>query len=112
MKVRITFDKLDDTILPDMGVKVAFLSAAPQILWRLYATAYDLEQFPAAARWCDEAHQRFPERSAFVQCKLLLMMTKAVPSRSCQSESLAFSISSNSSSERRSFSVCHWFNAS
>jgi RND family efflux transporter MFP subunit len=29
VKVRISFDKLDDTILPDMGVKVAFLSAAP-----------------------------------------------------------------------------------
>lgn len=29
VKVRITFDKLDDTILPDMGVKVAFLSALP-----------------------------------------------------------------------------------
>jgi RND family efflux transporter MFP subunit len=29
VKVRITFDKLDDTILPDMGVKVAFLSVTP-----------------------------------------------------------------------------------
>jgi RND family efflux transporter MFP subunit len=29
VKVRITFDQLDSTILPDMGVKVAFLSAAP-----------------------------------------------------------------------------------
>jgi len=29
VKVRITFDKLDNTILPDMGVKVAFLSVAP-----------------------------------------------------------------------------------
>src|SRR5579859_5394716 len=29
VKVRIAFDKLDDTILPDMGVKVAFLSATP-----------------------------------------------------------------------------------
>lgn len=29
VKVRIAFDKLDNTILPDMGVKVAFLSAAP-----------------------------------------------------------------------------------
>lgn len=29
VKVRIAFDKLDETILPDMGVKVAFLSAAP-----------------------------------------------------------------------------------
>jgi RND family efflux transporter MFP subunit len=31
VKVRITFDKLDDTILPDMGVKVAFLSPAPPV---------------------------------------------------------------------------------
>jgi len=30
VKVRITFDKLDDTILPDMGVKVAFLSPVPK----------------------------------------------------------------------------------
>src|SRR4029077_15748317 len=29
VKVRITFDRLDNTILPDMGVKVAFLGAAP-----------------------------------------------------------------------------------
>jgi len=29
VKVRIAFDKIDDTILPDMGVKVAFLSPAP-----------------------------------------------------------------------------------
>jgi len=29
VKVRITFDKLDDTILPDMGVKVSFLGAEP-----------------------------------------------------------------------------------
>ncbi|MGC2698178.1 MAG: efflux RND transporter periplasmic adaptor subunit [Candidatus Angelobacter sp.] len=29
VKVRIAFDKLDETILPDMGVKVAFLSPAP-----------------------------------------------------------------------------------
>ena len=28
MKVRISFDKLDDKILPDMGVKVAFLEEA------------------------------------------------------------------------------------
>ncbi len=29
VKVRISFDKLDPKILPDMGVKVAFLSAEP-----------------------------------------------------------------------------------
>jgi len=30
VKVRISFDKLDDKILPDMGVKVAFLEEAPK----------------------------------------------------------------------------------
>jgi len=30
VKVRISFDKLDDKILPDMGVKVAFLEDAPK----------------------------------------------------------------------------------
>jgi RND family efflux transporter MFP subunit len=30
VKVRISFNRLDPRILPDMGVKVAFLSAAPQ----------------------------------------------------------------------------------
>ena len=35
-----------------------------------------------------------------------------MPSSSCQSESLAFSISSNSRIESFSLSVCHWFNAS
>ena len=29
VKVRISFDKLDPRILPDMGVKVAFLSEEP-----------------------------------------------------------------------------------
>src|SRR5205823_4492300 len=39
----------------------AYLRAAPDILWRLYATSYDLEQFANASRWCDEGTHRFPQ---------------------------------------------------
>ena len=56
----------------------AFLRAAPDIIWRLYATSYDLEQFPNAIRWCAEGQSRFPKDSRFVLCQLQLMMTKAV----------------------------------
>ena len=56
----------------------AFLRAAPDIIWRLYATSYDLEQFPNAIRWCAEGQSRFPKDSKFVLCQLQLMMTKAV----------------------------------
>ena len=46
VKVRISFDKLDDTILPDMGVKVAFLSAAP---------CRGKTQAVKQGRWCRKA---------------------------------------------------------
>jgi len=43
VKVRISFDKLDSRILPDMGVKVAFLSAEP-----VKAKGKNTDQAPAA----------------------------------------------------------------
>ena len=43
VKVRISFDKLDPKILPDMGVKVAFLSAEP-----LKTKGKNADQAPAA----------------------------------------------------------------
>ena len=55
----------------------AFLSAAPQIVWRLFATSYDLEQFPDAQRWCEEGRRRFVEDAHFVTCGLLMLTTKA-----------------------------------
>ena len=55
----------------------AFLRSAPDILWRLYATSYDLEQFPPAERWCDEGRSRFPKDPRFTLCELHLMITKA-----------------------------------
>jgi serine/threonine-protein kinase len=56
----------------------AYLRAAPDILWRLWATSYDLEQFPDAIHWCSEGQRRFPTNPRFVQCQLYLMLTKAV----------------------------------
>jgi serine/threonine protein kinase len=55
----------------------AFLRAAPDIVWRLYATSYDLEQFPNAIRWCDEGRTRFTKDPRFRLCQLHLMITKA-----------------------------------
>jgi tetratricopeptide (TPR) repeat protein len=56
----------------------AYLTAAPQILWRLYATSYDLEQFVNAQKWCDEDKRRFPKDLLAARCELWIMTTKAV----------------------------------
>jgi len=56
----------------------AYLTAAPDILWRLFATSYDLEQFPNAEKWCDEEARRFPEHLGAARCQMLMMSTKAV----------------------------------
>jgi hypothetical protein len=51
----------------------AYLSAAPDILWRLYSTAYDIEKPIEAKQWCDEGQRRFPANPRFVQCQLWLL---------------------------------------
>jgi tetratricopeptide (TPR) repeat protein len=56
----------------------AFLSGADMVLWRLYATSYDLEQFADAVKYCDEGARRFPENRLFVRCKLWLYTTRTV----------------------------------
>jgi len=55
----------------------AYLAVADQILWRLYTTSYDLEQFADAGRWCAEGQRRFPANPQFVKCQLWLMTTAA-----------------------------------
>jgi len=57
----------------------AYLSAAPSIVWRLFATSYDMEQFSDASTWCDEGGRRWPADGRFMNCRLLLLMTKAFP---------------------------------
>jgi serine/threonine-protein kinase len=51
----------------------AYLSAAPDIVWRLYTTSYDLEDFAGAAQWCAEGGRRFPANPRFVECQIWLM---------------------------------------
>jgi tetratricopeptide (TPR) repeat protein len=56
----------------------AYLTAAPQILWGLYSTSYDLGQFPNARTWCEQAKRRFPQHVVAARCQLWIMTTKAV----------------------------------
>jgi len=56
----------------------AYLTAAPEILWRLYATSYDLEQFVTAKSWCDEATKRFPQHVVAARCQLWIMTAKGI----------------------------------
>ena len=56
----------------------AYLANADLVLWRLFGTSYDLEQFPEAVHWCDVGGQRFPAEPRFVECRLRLMATPAV----------------------------------
>ena len=65
----------------------AYLSAADGILWRLFATSYDLGQFPDATRWCEEGARRFPENHRFVECQLWNLSTPSTgpdPARAWQ----------------------------
>ncbi len=55
----------------------AYLSNADLVLWRLFSTSYDLEQFPEAKHWCDVGDHRFPTEPRFAECALRLMATPA-----------------------------------
>lgn len=56
----------------------AYLTAASDILARLFYISYDLEQLTDARRWCGEARRRFPEDFRFTECRLWEMTTPAV----------------------------------
>lgn len=55
----------------------AFLEAADVVLWMLYSTSYDLEQWPDALRYCREGRRRFSSDPRFVLCELYLMASPA-----------------------------------
>jgi RND family efflux transporter MFP subunit len=59
VKVRITFDKLEDFILPDMGVKVAFLEEEQQ-------KAKGIEKGPRAVAYIPKSAVRNDSASSFV----------------------------------------------
>ena len=56
----------------------AYLSNAPDILYRLFFTSYDLDQQRQAQRWCQEGARRFPQDFRFLECQLY-MMTRLEP---------------------------------
>ena len=51
----------------------AYLSGTDRILWRLYATSYDLEQISDAVKYCEDGGRRFPKNPLFVRCRLWLL---------------------------------------
>ncbi|MGH7569376.1 MAG: hypothetical protein ACREL9_10490, partial [Gemmatimonadales bacterium] len=57
----------------------AYLAAADQVLFRLFITSYDLEQFQQAANWCETGRRRFPQYWPLAECELLLMTTPVRP---------------------------------
>jgi serine/threonine-protein kinase len=50
-----------------------FLQSADDVLFRLYATSYDLGQFRDATKYCEEGRTRFPRNLFFRECSLWLM---------------------------------------
>jgi len=51
----------------------AYLATAPDIVWRLYTTSYDLEDFAGATQWCAEGGKRFAANPRFTECRLWLI---------------------------------------
>ena len=56
----------------------AYLAAAPDILWRLYVTSYDLEQPVPAQKWCDTFNSRFPRHVLAGRCRLWIMTIQGI----------------------------------
>jgi eukaryotic-like serine/threonine-protein kinase len=56
----------------------AYFSGAESILFQLYSTAYNLEEFPQAQRHCEEGAKRFPRQWLFVACKIRLRASGVV----------------------------------
>jgi serine/threonine-protein kinase len=56
----------------------AFLEGTDKLLWRLFGTSYDLQQWPDAETYCNQGAQRFPGDVRFVRCKLLMLTTPYV----------------------------------
>lgn len=54
----------------------AFLSGTEGILWRLFVTSYDANEFPDAVKYCNEGARRFPNHT-LTRCKLMLFTMKA-----------------------------------
>ena len=54
----------------------AYLAAADEVLWRLFATSYDVGNHDGAVKWCTEGHRRFPTVARFSLCRLYIGLMK------------------------------------
>ncbi len=50
-----------------------FYQAASEVLLRLYATSYDLENIRDAVGYCDQGRARYPNNPSFRECRLWLL---------------------------------------
>lgn len=53
----------------------AYSSQVEGVMRQMYATAYDLQQFPQAQKHCEEGARRFPANWQFVSCELTMRGT-------------------------------------
>lgn len=81
MHLYIRSESLPDAVMAGQRAyeEDAYLSAAEDILWRLYSGHYDLANFTKALWACNEGARRFPLNDRFTSCQLELMHTAAVP---------------------------------
>jgi serine/threonine-protein kinase len=54
----------------------AYLRAAPRILWALFSSSYDIEDFVAAEQFCAEGFRRFSSNPRFSRCQLFVLTTR------------------------------------
>jgi TolB-like protein/tRNA A-37 threonylcarbamoyl transferase component Bud32 len=54
----------------------AYLAAADEVLWRLFATSYDVGNRDGAVKWCAEGHRRFATAARFSLCRLYIGLMK------------------------------------
>jgi TolB-like protein len=50
-----------------------FYRAASEVLLRLYATSYDLENIRDATRYCEQGRAKYPNNPSFRECRLWLL---------------------------------------
>jgi TolB-like protein/tRNA A-37 threonylcarbamoyl transferase component Bud32 len=55
----------------------AFLTDAPAVLYRLYATSLMLRQWDEATDWCAQGYRRFPQQWQFTLCRLEMLTMPA-----------------------------------
>ena len=71
-----TYERTEANLLAQQAYEAdAYLAAAPDIIWRLYTTSYDLQDFASATKWCRLGGERYPQQSRFHFCQLRLMGT-------------------------------------